>query len=68
MPFPDAPRVIYEKNPLETVICQLRFPAILQISATPPVAFQDSVRKVYPLFQEKPPLDIAGGCPPTLPA
>jgi uncharacterized protein (TIGR04255 family) len=66
MPFPEAPRVIYEKNPLETVICQLQFPAVLKISAAPPVAFQDSVRRAYPLFKEKPPLDIAGGLPPEI--
>ena len=63
MPFPDEPRVIYEKNPLDTVICQLRFPAILKIGADPPVDFQESVRRRYPLFKEKPPLDIAGGLP-----
>jgi uncharacterized protein (TIGR04255 family) len=66
MPFPDAPRVIYEKNPLETVICQLQFPAILKISAEAPAAFQDSLRKQYPLFKEKPPLDFAGGLPPEI--
>jgi uncharacterized protein (TIGR04255 family) len=63
MPFPDAPRVIYEKNPLEAVICQLQFPAVLKISSAPPAAFQDSVREAYPLFKEKPLLDIGGGVP-----
>jgi uncharacterized protein (TIGR04255 family) len=63
MPLPDAPRVIYEKNSLETVICQLQFPAVLKISSTPPVAFQESVRKAYPLFREKPAVDITSGLP-----
>jgi len=53
---------------LERVICQLQFPAILKISSAPPVAFQDSVRAEYPLFSEKPPLDIASGLPPQVAA
>jgi len=31
MPFPEVKRVIYEHNPLDKVICQLRFPPILRI-------------------------------------
>lgn len=50
--FPDSPRVIYRKNPLEEVICQLRFPEILRIDAELPASFQDSIRKEYPLFRE----------------
>jgi uncharacterized protein (TIGR04255 family) len=66
MPFPDVPRVIYEKNPLETVICQLQFPAILQISSALPAAFQESMRGTYPLFKEKTLLDLTGGLPPQI--
>ena len=67
-PFPEAERVIYNKNPLESVICQLRFPAILKISSEPPVAFQDALRKHYPLFREVPSLDMAAGVPRELSA
>ncbi|OFW40728.1 MAG: hypothetical protein A3J28_02495 [Acidobacteria bacterium RIFCSPLOWO2_12_FULL_60_22] len=52
--LPDSPRVIYGKNPLVQVICQLRFPPILRIDAEPPAAFQDRIRRDYPLLQEKP--------------
>lgn len=52
MPFPDTPRVVYEKNTLEEVICQLRFPPILKIDASPPAGFQDAIRQMYPLFTE----------------
>jgi uncharacterized protein (TIGR04255 family) len=52
MPFPDSPRVIYKKNPLTEVLCQLRFPSILRIDTEPPAAFQERVRQEYPLYSE----------------
>jgi len=67
-PFPESERVIYKKNPLESVICQIRFPAILKISSEPPVEFQEALRKDYPLFREIPPLDVGTGLPPELAA
>jgi uncharacterized protein (TIGR04255 family) len=53
MVFPDSTRVIYEKNTLSAVICQLRFPPILRIESEIPATFQDRVRAEYPLFREK---------------
>ena len=53
MPFPDSPRVIYTNNPLEQVICQLRFPPILRIDTDLPASYQDAIRQEYPLFEEK---------------
>ncbi len=67
-PFSESPRVVYGKNPLEVVICQLRFPAILKISSESPVDFQEALRKTYPLFREVPPLDVGTGLPPELSA
>lgn len=52
MPFPEASRVIYKKNPLAEVICQLRFPPILKIDADIPANFQDSIRGDFPNFKE----------------
>ncbi len=52
MPFPEAPRVIYKKNPLVEVICQLRFPPILKIDTDIPANFQDSIRSDFPNFKE----------------
>jgi len=52
-PFPDSPRVIYTKNPLVEVVCQLRFPPILRIDAELPSAFQERIRSEYPLLREK---------------
>ena len=40
-------RVIYEKNPLDKVICQARFPTILKIEAEVPSAFQERLLPDY---------------------
>lgn len=52
MTFPHSPRVIYTRNPLVEVICQLKFPPILRIESEPPATFQERIRKEYPLLQE----------------
>jgi uncharacterized protein (TIGR04255 family) len=52
MPFPDVPRVKYARSPLEEVVCQLRFPALLKIDTEPPAKFQDSIRGMYPEYNE----------------
>ena len=53
MRFPERERVIYAKNPLETVICQLRFPPILRIEAETPFQFQEKIRAEYPIVKER---------------
>lgn len=58
MPFPEVKRVIYDKNPLEKVICQLRFPPILKIDAEIPSQFQEKIRIDFPNFSEKTELKI----------
>lgn len=55
MSFPESKRVLYSKNPLEEVICQLRFPPILEISSRPPAAFQNKIRSQYPLYEKEEP-------------
>jgi len=66
MPFPDSARVIYKRNPLSEVICQVRFPPILRVEAEPPAAFQERVRAGYPLFRELQPDLPAGNVPPEI--
>lgn len=53
MPFPKAKKVIYQKNPLDHVICQLRFPPILKIETEVPAKFQEDIRAEFPEFKEK---------------
>ncbi len=52
MPFPDKKRIIYNKNPLDQVVCQLRFPPILKIDTEIPVKFQDKIRKDFPHYMD----------------
>lgn len=52
MPFPPSEREVYETNPLNQVICQIRFPAILKIGTDIPSAFQEDVRATYPVYEE----------------
>ncbi len=53
MPFPEVKRVIYKKNPLDRVICQLRFAPILKIDAEIPADFQEIIRADFPNYSEK---------------
>ncbi len=52
MPFPEVKRVIYKKNPLDKVICQLRFPPILKIDTEIPAVFQERIRQQFPNLLE----------------
>jgi uncharacterized protein (TIGR04255 family) len=53
MPFPHSQRVIYAHNPLDQVVCQLRFPPILKIDVGLPAEFQERVRSEFPSFSEQ---------------
>lgn len=53
MPFPKSQRIIYKNNPLQEVVCQLRYPRIMQIESTSPADFQDRIRQEYPLSEQK---------------
>ncbi len=70
MPFPLSDRVLYKKNPLEVVVCQLRFPPVLRIDAELPHAFQEHVRAEYPFFSERqsvvPEAGVPAGVPPEI--
>src|SRR5262249_7426842 len=59
MPFPDSKRVFYGKNPLDEVICQVRFPPVLRIDTEPPAGFQERVRAAFPLYRSTAPAQIS---------
>lgn len=62
MLFPESDRLEFERNPLQEVIWQLRFPKILSILAKPPADFQDRIRAQYPIYDtqgSKPPAQIS---------
>jgi len=65
MRFDRPQRVVYEQNPLAEVVCQIRFPRILQIDNELPVAFQNRIRSEYPIAQlEQPFLSLFGRVSP----
>ena len=50
MPIPHRDRVIYGRNPLQEVVCQIRFPRLLDIDAEVPARFQSAIAEDYPLL------------------
>ncbi len=48
--FSQSDRCIYRKNPLDKVICQLRFSEILSIETTLPAEFQEAIRSEFPQY------------------
>jgi len=64
MPFPPSERVEYQQNPLVEVVCQLRFPPILQLADNAPADFQERIRRDYPEYdQKRVGLELPGGIP-----
>lgn len=47
----DFKRVVYEKNPLNEVICQFRFSHLLKIDSEVPAAFQEAIKSEYPILE-----------------
>jgi uncharacterized protein (TIGR04255 family) len=68
MPIPTSPRVRFSANPLAEVICQLRFPRLLEIDQQLPVDYQIALRSRFPELQvqQQVVFEIASeGMPPT---
>ena len=63
--FSNDNRVIYRKNQLGEVVCQLRFPEILTIEANVPVDFQEAIRDQFPRYsvRKEMPLPKLSGAP-----
>lgn len=52
MAIPEVGRFIYRSNPLDTVICQIRYNPILKIDTQAPADFQEVISSEYPNFTE----------------
>lgn len=50
MLFSDHPRRSYRSTPIHEVICQLRFPTILNINHVEPADFQEAIRQEFPQY------------------
>lgn len=66
MPFPSVQHVIYRKNPLAEVVCQLRFPTILRIDTEIPASFQERIRQKYPGFHHRSSAALPSSLPPEI--
>lgn len=67
MLFPESARLIFTLNPLQEVVCQLRFPTILEIKASEPASFQKTMRPGYPLYNRGEALGLLTGLPAGIP-
>ena len=67
MIFNNNDRYTYASAQLREVICQLRFPTILNIEAAEPAAFQEAVRAQFPRYsvvkEQQPPQLMNAGTP-----
>lgn len=64
--FPPTQRVVYRKNPLREVICQLRFPTILRITSEIPSTFQEKIRGEFPDYVEETNAVLPASLPPQI--
>lgn len=64
MPFPEVDHVVYNRNTLDQVVCQLRFPPILKINTREPDDFQERVRGELPNYAER--TEFKLGIPPEI--
>lgn len=67
MTFPESPRVVYEQDTLNQVVCALNFPPILSIGTETPAELQEALRESYPLYESRPTgpqLQLEGDGPP----
>lgn len=63
--FPVTERVVYQKNTIEGVKCEIRFPPILAIETDLPARFQEQVRIWFPFYEQKTAV-LPPGVPPVI--
>jgi len=57
---PPVEPVRYQTNFINTAVCELKFPTLLQLETTPPRAFQGKIRRDYPYYEPQIVEQIAG--------
>lgn len=58
-PFPLVERVVYGRNPLHMVVCQVRYPPLLRLRAQVPFELQEAIQDRFPVYGEaQPDLDV----------
>jgi uncharacterized protein (TIGR04255 family) len=51
--LPSVERVRFEKNFIKTAVCELRFPALLELETNPPVQLQKALKKDFPHYERQ---------------
>ncbi|MER8574570.1 TIGR04255 family protein [Mesorhizobium sp. M1409] len=58
MRIPQSTRTVFSANPLAEVICQLKFPRLLEIEQELPVGFHRIIRKEFPEINVRPTVEL----------
>lgn len=61
MQFEELDRVVFDANPLAEVVCQLRFPQLLELEQFLPVDFQKLIRRRFQNFDKRRNISIGIG-------
>jgi uncharacterized protein (TIGR04255 family) len=57
--LPEVERAQFKKNFINTAVCELRFPAILEYETKQPVELQRALRKEYPEYEKQQGVNVA---------
>ncbi|MER9167686.1 TIGR04255 family protein [Mesorhizobium australicum] len=58
MRIPQSTRITFSANPLAEVICQIKFPRLLEIEQELPVGFHRMIRKKFPEINVRPTVEL----------
>lgn len=59
--LPDVPLVEFERNFIKAVVCELRFPTLLEFETKPPVQLQRELRRDYPHYEPTQSVSVGPG-------
>jgi uncharacterized protein (TIGR04255 family) len=58
---PHVESVRYTRNFIKTVVCELRFPTLLDLEMAPPAKLQAALRKEFPIYDKQKSVDVSVG-------